>query len=311
MPDVLTPEIVDSPSLRLVACPQPFSTSRIDLTLPAGGTLVDFPGADDTISFGQGGLSHGNGNVSVFFGGTATVDATENWAGAIAGTGVDTYAWGIGDNNAWRFTLRDVAHLAATGTGPVQGRVYTVGMGYTDSTSVRFHIYDHTTEAQITPETVLSASVPGQVAAASVIGNADDGSGSWARRLSFTYIWNRVLTDAERADLYYGSSGNRFSTDYANARIDEVGFWRKALSNQEVLDLWNAGNANTYNSVVSNAGWGIFDFGASNLRWLTVAAGTGILASSNRGIAWVAIATDRGADYQYFERSRSFLIATS
>ena len=170
--------------------------------MSAGGTLVDFPGADDTISFGQGGLSHGNGNVSVFFGGTVTVDATENWAGAIAGTGVDTYAWGIGDDNAWRFTLRDVAHITATGTGPVQGRVYTVGMGYTDSTSVRFHIYDHTTEAQITPETVLSASVPGQVAAASVIGNADDGSGSWARRLSFTYIWNRVLTDAEFVQLH-------------------------------------------------------------------------------------------------------------
>ena len=130
-------------------------------------------------------------------------------------------------------------------------------------------------------------------------------------RIDEVGLWKRVLTTAERADLYYAGSGNRFSTDYANARIDEVGFWRKALSNQEVINLWNAGDANTYRSAVSNAGWGIFDFGASNLRWLTVAAGTGILASSNRGVAWVAIATDRGADYQYFERSKSFLIATS
>jgi hypothetical protein len=41
--EALIPEIVETPveALRLVACPHPFSTTRIDLTLPAGGTLAD------------------------------------------------------------------------------------------------------------------------------------------------------------------------------------------------------------------------------------------------------------------------------
>jgi len=62
----------------------------------------------------------------------------------------------------------------------------------------------------------------------------------------------------------------------------------------------------------------MFDFGAGTdpatnepLRWLVVAAGTGIWASSNRGVTFVVIATDRGAARQYFTRSKSWLIATS
>ena len=69
----------------------------------------------------------------------------------------------------------------------------------------------------------------------------------------------------------------------------------------------------TLNAVAleSTAGWGMFDFGATNLRWLMVAAGTGIYASSNRGLTFVSVASSRTQNYQHFERSRSLLIATS
>lgn len=130
-------------------------------------------------------------------------------------------------------------------------------------------------------------------------------------------VWNRTLGTGEIVDLFRSSSGNRFATDYANARQDETGFfWGNTLAQVQVQNLWNGGAGNTYTAGVANAGYGMFDFGAGNvsgrpLRWLVVAAGTGILASSNRGTAFVAIATDRAANYQYFERSKSFLIATS
>lgn len=101
-----------------------------------------------------------------------------------------------------------------------------------------------------------------------------------------------------------------------NGRLDQWGVWKKVLTSQERIDLYNGNSANTYSAGASNSGFGSFDFGAGtvsgqSLRWLIVAAGTGLLASSNRGTTFVAIATDRGADYQEFERSKNLLIAVS
>ena len=42
-----------------------------------------------------------------------------------------------------------------------------------------------------------------------------------------------------------------------------------------------------------------------------VSAGTGIYASSNLGVTWVTVATDRTANYQYFERSKNILVSGS
>ncbi len=99
-----------------------------------------------------------------------------------------------------------------------------------------------------------------------------------------------------------------------DGRIDEVGEWRKVLTSQERSDLYGGGSGNTYSG--SGAGgtafaWASFDFGASAIRWLTVAAGTGIYASSNRGATFVVIATTRTASYQYLDRSKNILVATS
>lgn len=96
-----------------------------------------------------------------------------------------------------------------------------------------------------------------------------------------------------------------------DARIDETGFWKTVLSDSDVTNFYNAGCGNTINVAFDNKPWSSFDFGASALRWLVASAGTGVYASSDLGVAWVVIATDRSANYQYFERSKNVLIATS
>jgi hypothetical protein len=98
---------------------------------------------------------------------------------------------------------------------------------------------------------------------------------------------------------------------YLDARLDETGFWKKIPTTQEISDLYSNGSGNTYSRGSSGFGWGMFDFGASSIRWLVVAAGTGLNASSNRGTTFVSIATSRTQNYQYFERSKNVLIATS
>lgn len=64
---------------------------------------------------------------------------------------------------------------------------------------------------------------------------------------------------------------------------------------------------------VTTAGWASFDFGsgANDNRWLIVSAGTAIWASSDMGVSFVKIDTNRAATYQYFERSKNILICTS
>jgi len=116
------------------------------------------------------------------------------------------------------------------------------------------------------------------------------------------------------APLVFGAisdSATARATTYFDGRIDETGYWKKILSAQERTDLYGGGTANTYSSGASGFGWAMFDFGASSIRWLTVAAGTGIVASSNRGTTFVTIATSRTQNYQYFERSKNVLVATS
>lgn len=95
-------------------------------------------------------------------------------------------------------------------------------------------------------------------------------------------------------------------------RIDEVGFWNRILTVGERTDIYGGGTGNTYTATQnSKDSWASFDFGASSLRWLTVAMGSGILASSNRGTTWVNIASTRTATWQSFSRSKNVLIATS
>jgi len=96
-----------------------------------------------------------------------------------------------------------------------------------------------------------------------------------------------------------------------DGRIDETGFWKKVLDTTDRANLYSSGSSNTFQTAFGRDPWASFDFGASNIRWLIVSAATGIYASSNLGVTWVTIATDRTANYQYFERSKNVLVSGS
>ncbi len=98
---------------------------------------------------------------------------------------------------------------------------------------------------------------------------------------------------------------------YFDGRQDEVGFWKRQLVPSDIANLYAGGSGNTYTSSVDSNSWYSFDFGASTTRWYTVCAGTGIFASSNLGTTFVTIATSRTSNYQYLDRSKNVLIATS
>lgn len=94
--------------------------------------------------------------------------------------------------------------------------------------------------------------------------------------------------------------------------LDEIGFWNKVLSASERTDIYGGSSGNTFSTGTSNLNsWASFDFGATSIRWYTVAVGTGIVASSNLGVSFVSVSTSRTQAYQYFERSKNVLIATS
>lgn len=99
--------------------------------------------------------------------------------------------------------------------------------------------------------------------------------------------------------------------NYIDARVDEVGFWKRILDSTDRSNLYAGGSGNTFTSGADASAWYSFDFGASMTRWLTVCVGTGIVASSNLGTTFVNIASTRTATYQYLDRSRNVLIATS
>lgn len=112
------------------------------------------------------------------------------------------------------------------------------------------------------------------------------------------------------APLVIGAVSNG-AGNFIDARIDETGFWKKVLTTQDRIDLFNGGSSNTYQTAFDTQPWASFDFGASSIRWLMVSAGTGVYASSNLGVTWLTVATDRTANYQFFERSKNVLVATS
>jgi len=104
------------------------------------------------------------------------------------------------------------------------------------------------------------------------------------------------------------SNGN---VNYFDGRMDETSFYKKVLTASNRTEIYNAGSGNTINEAFDNKPWASYDFGASGVRWLTVSAGTAIYASSNLGVSFVTIATDRSSTYQWLQRSKNVLVATS
>lgn len=96
-----------------------------------------------------------------------------------------------------------------------------------------------------------------------------------------------------------------------DGKIDEVSFYKVKPTTQHMADLYNGGNGQTYSEGFREWTWGGFDFGASQKRWFVVAAGTGLYASSDLGVNFTVIGTDRAATWSNFERSKGVLIATT
>jgi hypothetical protein len=167
-----------------------------------GGAALGFAaGATAYAGFGEGGLSHGNGAVSVFFGGPVLANTLFHFAGAIAGTGIDSYAWGIHDANTWVWTIRNVVHIQTVGL-PTNGDVYTCGIAAPRGGNVKFHYKNQTTGAASQVENITNTDTPVASATPSVLGNIDNLTESWGNPLAFTYIWNRALSDAEFESLH-------------------------------------------------------------------------------------------------------------
>ena len=112
------------------------------------------------------------------------------------------------------------------------------------------------------------------------------------------------------APFVLGAVSNGASS-FFDGRIDETYFAKRILDTTDRSNLYNVGSGNTFQTAFDRKPWASFDFGASGTRWLTVAAGTGIYASSNLGVTWINIASTRTATYQYFDRSKNVLVATS
>ena len=127
-----------------------------------------------------------------------------------------------------------------------------------------------------------------------------------------TALWVGAATNSGLKTFTIGGQSNGATiTSNIDSRVDEVSLWNRGLSLTERQQLYASGSGNTYISGSNVSPWAMFDFGASAIRWLTVSAGTGIMASSNLGTTFVNIATTRTATYQYLTHSRNVLVATS
>jgi hypothetical protein len=169
-----------------------------------GGTCITNAGAvNGGVDFGQGGLSHGNGSVSVFFGIKILKDGNYHNGGAIAGAGVNTYTFGLhgSPSNPFLWVNRGVVEVQST-IGPVAtDDVYTVGIAFTQGVQVRFHTFRHNTDATVT-ETIATTAGSSQISATSNVAAGDGGGNPLRKPQAFLYIWNRVVADSEFVTLH-------------------------------------------------------------------------------------------------------------
>lgn len=157
----------------------------------AGGVIVDFSAAvNANIGLGDDGMPHGNGDVTFFFGGIATVNGAYHTAGLVSGTTTDSYSFGIHDSNVWQLVLRNVVEIHSS-INPVDAHLYTVGISYRKAVSAFFSVYDWTAQTLAT-QLVLDANAPAQVAASCTIGNIDALTESWRNILSFVLVFGNI-----------------------------------------------------------------------------------------------------------------------
>jgi hypothetical protein len=164
-----------------------------------GGTCALTTAVGDAWSFGQNGLSYGNGDFSVYF--TARIPATaarQHIAGEAAGSTTDGIFWGLHDSGGMQLVLADVAAIDSGIGALTVGDIYSIGMVYDRGVSVRFYGYNQTTNT-LMAETILTAATPVPSANPSTLGGRRDFGLSWGGNecIGLTYIWNRQVLDAE------------------------------------------------------------------------------------------------------------------
>jgi hypothetical protein len=168
-----------------------------------GGTCIDTGTTiNDRVSFGANGLSAGNGDVTIFAGFRCpTIAARGHIVFELAGGTTDGMFGGVGDSGQLHFVLADVVVLDSAAMTYVAGSIYTCGWGYDRGVSIRYHVYNHTTDTTTT-DTISNASSPTTSANPSVIGNRRDFGAGFDDRIAFVYIWNRVLSDSDFASMH-------------------------------------------------------------------------------------------------------------
>lgn len=154
---------------------------------------------DDKVNFGDAGLSHGNGDCTVYLGLRApTVAALYHTPWQLGGTGIEKLACGVTDNGDWYFVLNDVVEYAyTTTTDPTPGNIYTVGFAYDRLVDVRCYAYNQTSSTLETNHALTAGGTPGTGGTACYIGNHQGLASGWGEEISFCYMWNRVLATSE------------------------------------------------------------------------------------------------------------------
>lgn len=169
-----------------------------DTDADLGGTCLDTSaGATAGVTFGENGLSYGNGDFTVYF--TAkmpAIAARYHVAGETAGAATDGVFWGTNDSGNPQLVVAGIAEVNSTIGVLTAGSIYSIGITYDEGVSVRFYIYNQTTN-NLSADTVLTAATPGMNATPSTLGSRRDATISWGECIGVTYIWNRTLLDSE------------------------------------------------------------------------------------------------------------------
>ncbi len=244
---------------------------------------------------------------------TPSVDTYYNWA---QDTLTPTYANGNAaqfGNGAWTAQAGNDQIFAISGYKPPKNFEYWLYVNTDNLVTWRVSSSGIAHDGQVVATSFGAVSTATWYNAVAWVDSATNHIGVQVNLSATTASYTAGLLQGGSGQFSLGSVGSGLSlSGFMDGRLDESGFWRKFLSVQERSDLYNAGAGNTYNKGVSQSGYGSFDFGGGTaIRWHVIAVGTGIVASSNRGVTYVTIATDRSAGYQEFAFSKTQLIAVS
>ena len=297
-----------------------FYNGDIYLHINAAGVTASAPFTANTATWYHVAIMRSSSFLKMYIDGVQTGTDVANSANITGGTAGVSYGGDAITANyfdGWMDEMR-IAKIACWGTNftPPTIPYYTIPKKY------EYYLYVNT-DNLITFRTSSNGSSQTATVTASSIGTVNTSTWyniiAWQETTSLLGVSVNLSANSAAATtgafqsnaplLVGGMSGS--ATQFMNGRIDETGFWNKKLSKGETQDLYGGGTGDSYTRSQSAYTWGMTDFGASSLRWLMVAAGTGMYASSNMGLTFVVATTNRTQTYNGFERSKNVLIVTN